>query len=94
MCGVIDVLMKSRLYAKWRLCMELSSRGGLLLVVLTVGWVPGCGPGEIAEPSSPVVSSDSPAGKKARKQDEQFKALRRQQEAQAYRRMRDLPALE
>ncbi|SIO26504.1 hypothetical protein SAMN05444166_3335 [Singulisphaera sp. GP187] len=69
----------------------LGKHGSLLLVFVAAGMLAGCGPGEIVEPASPVVSADSVAGKKAREQDEQFRALRRQQEAQAHRRMKELP---
>lgn len=72
----------------------LGKPGSLSLVLVAVGMLPGCGPGEIAEPSSPIVSADSVAGKKAREQDEQFRTLRRQQEAQAHRRTNEMPEIE
>lgn len=56
-----------------------------------LGFFPGCGPGTVAEPSSPVVSPDSEAAKKARAEDEKLKEQRRQEEARFRKRVKNLP---
>jgi hypothetical protein len=66
----------------------------ILASVVAAGTLPGCGPGQIAEPASPVVSADSEAAKKARQQDEELKAQRQKEEARARKRMRGLPSEE
>ena len=66
--------------------------GGLSVVSLcATALFPGCGPGAIIEPASPVVSPDSEAGKRAREQDEKLKELRRKEEAKLRKRMKNLP---
>ncbi|WP_406694147.1 hypothetical protein V5E97_24175 [Singulisphaera sp. Ch08] len=72
----------------------LAGLGGLSLLVFSALGLPGCGPGTVAEPASPVVSPDSEAGKKAREQDAKLMELRRQQEAKLRHRMKGLPVEE